>query len=318
MEYLLLLVWFWLLIKWADLLVDWAASIASKLWISSLVIWLTVVAFGTSAPEFVVSFMSAFSWNTDLAISNVVGSNIANIALILWITALISPIKMPWSTVKKEIPFAILISFALLLLINDIAIWFWKENTMWLIDWIILILFFIYFLYYTYKISKNKSSKDEEGEIKDLSKLKSSIFIFLWLAWLIFWWNLIVENAVKIAQSFWLSNAFIWVTIIAIWTSLPELASSIMAALKKNADMAIWAIVWSNIFNILWILWFSSLFFELKSYVWVNVDLIISLFLTVLLIIFALIPRKYFLDRWNWVILIFTYIAYISYLIVNL
>lgn len=323
MEYLLLIVWFWLLIKWADLLVDWSASIASKLWISSLVIWLTVVAFWTSAPEFVVSFMSASYWKTDLAISNIIWSNIANIALILWVTAFISPIKMPRSTVKKEIPFAIIITIVLLLLI--------KDASLWVVDWVVLLLFFIWFLFYTYQISRNnnwqeievnknevKEIKNQESEIKDISKLKSIIFIVLWLSGLIFWGNLIVDNAVKIAESFWLSNAFIWVTIIAIWTSLPELASSIMAALKKNSDIAIWAIVWSNIFNILWILGFSSLFFDLKSYPWANIDLMVSLFLSILLVIFSLIHRKYFLDRWNWVIFIMLYAFYIWYLVINI
>ncbi len=316
MEYLFLIIWFVLLIKWADMLVDWAWSIANKFWISSLVIWLTVVAFGTSAPEFVVSFISTLAWKTDLAISNVVWSNIVNIALILWITALIYPIKMPNSTIRKEIPFAILISFVLILLVNENIIWDW--NSLWMIDWIILLILFWWFLYYTYKISKNKSWNDEDIEIKNYTKLKSTIFIILWLSWLIVWWKLIVDNAVKIAESFWLSRAFIWITIVAIWTSLPELASSIRAALKKNTDMAIWAIIWSNIFNILWILWFSSVFNNLVWYNTLNIDLIVWSFLTILLIIFAFMHRKHFLDKKEWIILLFVYIWYMSYLIYNL
>lgn len=318
MTYLLLIVWFIFLIKWADMLVDWAWSIAKKFGISSLVIWLTVVAFGTSAPEFVVSFISTLNWKTDLAIANVVWSNIVNIALILWITALIYPIKMPSSTIKKEIPFAIIVSFLLLLLVNDIIFWTWNTNSLWMIDWIILLLFFIWFLYYTFTISKNKSSNEENTEIKNNTKIKSIILIIIWLTWLIIWWKLIVDNAIIIATSFWLSRAFIWVTIVAIWTSLPELASSIVAALKKNTDMAIWAIIWSNIFNILWILWFSALFNNLVWYKTLNIDLIVWSFLTVLLIIFAFMHRKHFLEKKEWIILLLVYIWYMSYLIYNL
>jgi len=179
------------------MLVDWAWSIAKKFGISSLVIWLTVVAFGTSAPEFVVSFISTLNWKTDLAIANVVWSNIVNIALILWITALIYPIKMPSSTIKKEIPFAIIVSFLLLLLVNDIIFWTWNTNSLWMIDWIILLLFFIWFLYYTFTISKNKSSNEENTEIKNNTKIKSIILIIIWLTWLIIWWKLIVDNAIK-------------------------------------------------------------------------------------------------------------------------
>jgi len=257
MPYVLLLIWFVLLIKWADFLVDWASSVAKKFWISNLVIWLTIVAFWTSAPELVVSLMSWFSWNADLAISNVLWSNISNVLLILWITAIIYPIRMPNSTIRKEIPFAILISIVLFFLLSDTTLWLWTENIISRLDAGILSLLFGFFLYKTFKTSKQdtKEENDNEENIKPIPWYKSAIYIAGWLGWLIYGWNLIVDNAVLIAQSYWLPNSFIWVTIIAIWTSLPELATSIIAALKKNADMAIWWIVWSNIFNTLWILW---------------------------------------------------------------
>jgi cation:H+ antiporter len=218
--------------------------------------------------------------------------------------------------VKREIPFAIVISFLLIFLVNENILW--KENELWFIDWVILLLFFIWFLYYTYTISKNKSWNGEDFEIKDYTKLKSSILIILWLIWLTFWWELIVSNAVKIAEYFGLSQAFIWVTIVAIWTSLPELASSVVAAIKKNTDMAIWTVLWSNIFNILWILWFSSLFNNLVWYDTLNVDLVIWSFLNVLILVFAFIHRKNFLDKKEWVILLLVYLLYTIYLIYNL
>lgn len=321
MNYILLIIWFILLIKWADMLVEWWQNLAKKFWVSSLVIWLTVVAFWTSAPEFVVSFMASLKWKTDLAIANVVWSNIANIALVLWLTALIHPVLMPKSTVRKEIPFAIIISFLLIILVSDVSLFWAEKNSLWFIDWIILIIFFGYFLYYSYKISKNKTwneKKENNEEKKEISISKSSIFILLWLIWLIYWWDLIVKNATIIAKTFWLSDAFIWVTIIAIGTSLPEIASSIMAAIKKDTDMAIWWIIWSNIFNILWILWFSSLFFTLDWYNWVIIDLFIVLFCVVLLLIFAFLWRKFILTRFQGGILLNLYVVYILYLIYNL
>lgn len=187
---------------------------------------------------------------------------------------------------------------------------------MWVVDWIILLFFFGIFLYYTYRISKNWL--DQEDDMIILPKWKSIIFIILWLAWLIYWWQLIVDNAVKIAQSFWISDAFIGLTIVAVWTSLPELASSIMAALKKKTDMAVWAIIWSNIFNILWILWFSSLFANLDWYKWINIDLVVMILWLVLILVLPLIKRKLVIWKVDWLILIWVYFWYITYLITNL
>lgn len=317
MTYILLIVWFIFLIKWADILVEWAWSIAKKFGISNLVIGLTIVAFWTSAPEFVVSFISSLKWNSQMAISNVIGSNIVNVLFILWATALISNIAIPKSTFNKEIPFWILISVLLMILISFSTFWLWKINWMWVVDWIILLCFFWAFLYYTYKISKNWLDEEEDDMII-LPKWKSIIFIILWLAWLIYWWQLIVDNAVKIAQSFWISDAFIGLTIVAVWTSLPELASSIMAALKKKTDMAVWAIIWSNIFNILWILGFSATFANLDWYKWINIDLIVMILWLVLILVLPLIKRKLVIWKIDWIILIWVYFWYITYLITNL
>lgn len=320
MEYILLFIWFVLLIKWADILVDGASSIAKRFWISNLVIWLTIVAFWTSAPELVVSMMSAFSWNADLAISNVLWSNISNILLILWITALLYPVRMPHSTVKKEIPFAIFISILIFILLSDVFLWIDTINQISRVDALLLAFFFWFFLYYTFKNSKQEkeSKESKEDEIPSMSSIKSSVFIIWWLAWLIYWWNLIVDNAVLIAQSYWLPNSFIWVTIIAIWTSLPELATSVIAALKKNTDMAIWWIIWSNIFNTLWILWASWIILPLQWYNLISIDLTINLLATIILVIFAVLPRKYFIERRDWALLVILYISYISYLIYSL
>jgi len=316
MDFLVLIAGFALLIKWADSLVDWASSIAKQFWISSLVIGLTIVAFGTSAPELVVNMMSAFSWETDLAISNIIWSNISNILLILWLTALVYPIAMPKSTVRREIPFVIFVSAVLF--------WLLYDRMLSKLDGSILLIFFVIFLYYTYTIAKEPKDRAERKEekiewesIKELSKIKSTIYIILWLVWLVIWWKLIVDSAINIATSFWLPMSFIWVTIVAIWTSLPELAASMMAAFKKNTDMAIWGIVWSNIFNTVWILWITSLINPLKWYEWMHLDLTIELIASLWIFLAAFTFKKNFLVRPEWAILFISYICYIWYLAYN-
>jgi len=311
--FVFLVIGFVMLIKWADMLVDWASSIAKKFWISSLVIGLTIVAFGTSAPELVVNVMSAFDWKTAMAIWNIVWSNISNIFLILWVTSLIYPILMPHSTVKKEIPFMIFTSILLLLLLLD---WSLSRTDAWIL-WV----FFAWFLYYTFSMAKaNKKENDkldkkidEDEMIKEMSNLKATIFIIVWLVWLVYGWNFIVDSASNIARSFWWSDAFIGLTIVAIGTSLPELAASVTAALKKETDMAIGWIVGSNIFNILWILSATAFVKPLEWYKWMEVDLSIEFIASLLILIFAFTHKKYFLDRKEWVILVISYIWFLLY-----
>jgi len=306
MDYILLILGFIFLIKWSDLLVDGASSIAKKFGISSLVIGLTIVAFWSSAPELVINLISWFQGKTDLAVSNILGSNISNILLILWITALICPIALPKSTVKKEIPYLIFVAAILILLIYD-----WDINTF---DASILSILFVGFLYYTFSIAKNWTS-DEEEEIQLMWNFKANIYIILGFIWLIGGWKMIVDSAVSIASNFGLPEAFIWVTIVAIGTSLPELAVSVIAALKKKTDMAVWAVVWSNIFNTLWILWATGLITTLPAYDWIHIDLWVNLIASLLIFIFAFTFKKHLLERKEGIILIIAYISYIWYLI---
>lgn len=311
--FIILIIWFVMLIKWADMLVDWASSIAKKFWISSLVIGLTIVAFGTSAPELVVNVMSAFEWKTQMAIWNIVGSNISNIFLILWATSIIYPISMPHSTVRREIPFMIFTSAVLLALLMD--------NNLSRIDASILGILFIWFLYYTFTIAKanKKENKkidkeiDKDEMIKEMSNLKAFTLIIIGLAWLIYWGDFIVDSATNIAKGFGWSDAFIGLTIVAIWTSLPELAASVTAALKKETDMAIGWIVGSNIFNILWILSATAFVKPLNWYSWMEIDLTLELIASTLVFLFAFTYRKYFLERKEWIILVLAYISFILY-----
>lgn len=310
MEYLLLILWFILLIKWADILVEWAGSIAKKFGISSLVIGLTIIAFGSSAPELVVNLFAATQGKTQLAIGNILGSNISNLLLIIWITSLISPLAMPHSTVKKEIPFMILAALILWgLLLNDGIISRY--------DALILSALFGYFLYYLYTIAKNNKSKQED-QIEIMSTQKSLLFTFGWLIGLIGWGKLIVDNAVSIASNLGLSEAFIWVTIVAIGTSLPELAATIMAAVKKNTDMAIGWVIGSNIFNTLWIIWATGLIAPLEGYEWMWIDIGVNILASFLILSSAFLLKKKMVDRPEGAVLLLLYISYITYLVINL
>jgi cation:H+ antiporter len=323
MDYIFIIAGFALLIKGADYMVEWASALAKTFWVSNLVIWLTVVAFGTSAPELVTSMMSAFDWNADLAISNVIWSNISNLLLILWITALVYPIKAPKDTVYKEIPFMLASTILFILLVI-----YEVEQTITRPDAWILMIFFSIFLYYIFRqATKPKTNilwihKKEPVEeiISELPKWKSIVFTIWGLVWLVIGWKLIVDWAVNIAQSYNIPNSFIWVTIIAIWTSLPELASSITAALKKNTDMAIGWIIGSNIFNSLWILWATWTIMPLKAYSWVETDAYFNIFVVLVVLSLLLLSWKNKLTIWKkwWIFLVLMYLSYIWYLIYSL
>lgn len=319
LTYILFVIWFIILIKWADMLVSWASSVALKFKISPLVIWLTIVAFWTSTPEFAVNIFSAIDWKTDLAIWNILWSNIANILLILWITSIIYPVWAKLSTVWKEIPFALLWAVILWILANDILIDWSSISQLSRIDWLVLLGFFIIFLYYTFWIAKVKWDKTEEEEdIKEIPLSKSIIFIIVWLTWLTLWWKWIVDWAVELASLFWMSEAVIGLTVVAVWTSLPELATSVVAALKKQSDIAIWNVVWSNIFNIFWILWVSSIVTPIPFSASSNIDILMTIIASILLFTFMFLFKRHKIDRIEWIIMVVLYFSYIWYLLLNI
>lgn len=314
--YILFVIWFFILIKWADLLVSWASSIALKFKIAPIVVGLTIVAFGTSTPELAVNMFSAIEWKTDLAIWNILGSNIANILLILWISAIIFPLKSQKNTVFKEIPFALLWVIVLLLMANDMIIDWWISNIISRSEGLIFIWFFIVFLFYTFGISKNDENEIDEN-IKEIALWKSIIFIVIWLVGLTLWGKWIVDWAVVIAKWFGLSEAVIGLTVVAVWTSLPELATSVVAALKKQTDIAIWNVVWSNIFNIFWILWLTATINPLPFNGSSNIDIFMTIFATLLLFIIMFIWKKYTIEKWQGIVMVTIYFSYIWYLVLS-
>ena len=318
MDYILLIIGFFILIKWADFLVEGSSSIAKNFGISPLVIWLTVVAFGTSAPEFFVSILSAVRGQTDLALGNIIGSNIANVLLILWVASFIYPIKAKASTIYKEVPFSLIASIALFFMAYDTYFAGATTNIISRSDGLILMLFFIIFFSYTFGISKNTSQEDEE-EIPTLSNGKTFVYLMLGITWLSLWAYFLVNSAQVIAAQFWVPESFIGLTVIAFGTSLPELATAVMASMKKQVDIVVWNVVGSNIFNILLVLSTTAVVSDIPVQGTIITDIIIELFVITLLIVFLFfIGKRGVLTRIEWGIFLSLYLIYVVYLFINL
>lgn len=298
MNIILLVLGFILLLKGADWFVDGASSIASRFGIPQLIIGLTIVAMGTSLPEAFVSITAALKSNAAITIGNVVGSNILNVGIILGITALIRPLHIQNSTIKYEMPFMILVTLVLILLgIN---------TTISRLDGMIMWLFFLGYLYYIFKMSKNQM---EETEIKKTNPL----FIPLGLVCLMVGSNFAVDAATNIAISLGVSQRFIGLTIVALGTSLPELVTSVTAAKKGNADIAIGNIIGSNIFNILFVVGSSALITPVPF----EYHFIIDSFVAILigLVLYLCTKKTRVLDKKAGILLLVTYSIYFIYLL---
>jgi cation:H+ antiporter len=314
LTYILFVIGFVLLISGANILVEGSASIAKKLNISSIVIGLTIVAFGTSAPEFIVNIFASVQGNTEIAIGNIIGSNIVNILLILGVSSIIYPLATKENTVWKEIPLSLLAAILLGVMVNDTLIDGGTFSGLTRIDGIVFLAFFIIFLYYTFGISK-VSGENTDLEIKEMSYMKSSLYVAGGLLGLVFGGKWIVDGAIKIAEGFNVSQSLIGLTVVAIGTSLPELATSAVAAYKKQSDIAIGNVVGSNIFNIFWILGFSSVINPLPFSKDSAIDIIMTIVSSLILFLIMFIGKKHTVERWQGVIMIIIYIGYVAYLI---
>lgn len=314
LTYVLFIIGFVILIKGADLLVDGAASIAKKFNISSIVIGLTIVAFGTSAPEFVVNIFASVKGNSEIAIGNILGSNIVNIFFILGIAAVIHPIVAKENTAWKEIPLSLLAAILIGVLANDVLIDGGTFSGLTRIDGIVLLSFFIIFMYYTFGISK-VTGDEENIEIKSLSSGKAAIFILGGLTGLIVGGKWIVDGAVKIAELFDVSQSLIGLTVVAIGTSLPELATSAVAAYKKQADIAIGNVIGSNIFNTFWILGVSAVIRPLPFSRDSDPDILMNICASTLLFVILFIGKRHIVERWQGYLMIAIYIGYIVFLV---
>ena len=298
MNIILLVLGFILLLKGADWFVDGSSSIASRFGIPQLIIGLTIVAMGTSLPEAFVSITAALKSNAAITIGNVVGSNILNVGIILGITALIRPLYIQNSTIKYEMPFMMLVT--LVLILQGI------NNTISRFDGIILWLFFLGYLYYIFRMTKNQI---EEAEIKKTNPL----FIPLGLVCLMIGSNFAVDAATNIAISLGVSQRFIGLTIVALGTSLPELVTSVTAAKKGNADIAIGNIIGSNIFNILFVVGSSALITPVPF----EPNFIIDSFVAILigLVLYICTKKTRVLGKKAGILLLVTYLIYFIYLL---
>jgi len=316
LPYVLFAIGFVILIKGADMAIEGASSIAKRFKISNLVIGLTIIAFGTSAPELLVSVTSGLKGSADIAIGNVVGSNIANIVLILGIAGLIYPIKVGHGTAWKEIPFALLGVIMLYVLANDALIDGDSASAITRIDGLVMLGFFSIFLYYVFGISKVKGP-EQKDEIKKFGITKSIIFLVLGFTGLILGSDWVVSGAVHIAEVFGLSESLIGLTIVAVGTSLPELAASAVAAYKRNSDIAIGNIVGSNIFNIFFILGTASVITPLSFSPEMDTDIMICLAVTFVLFLALFIGKRGVLERWQSALFVIFYVIYIVYLVMR-
>lgn len=312
LEIIILVAGFVLLVFGADWLVNGASALAKKYNVSDLAIGLTIVAFGTSAPELVVNVFAAAQGSHDIVLGNIIGSNNFNLLVILGIAGIITPLAVQHSTVWKEIPFSLLAVAVLFIFANDI----FSEGAGVIsrLDGIILLVLFVAFLWYVAKQLKNDPS---EAEIvtKKYPAWKMAVFIVGGLAGLIVGGRLVVTSAVDIARVLGMSEKLIGLTIVAAGTSLPELATSVVAAIKKNNDIAVGNIVGSNIFNIFLILGVSSVINPVSFNPVFNVDLALLTFGTLLLFFAMFTGKKHKLDRWEAILLLSIYIGYTVYLV---
>jgi len=314
----LLFVGLGILIFGAESLVRGASSIARGFGIPALVVGLTVVSFGTSAPELTVSWYAAFTGATDLAVGNIIGSNIANILLILGIAAIITPLAVQSSTVKWEIPLALLATISVYVMGRDIFFDGAAADVITRTDGIALIGFFAVFLFYVFALIKKETpavSQEEPSEEKTIQPVFALGLVIVGLGALIFGGKLFVDSVVFLARVIGLSEAVIGLTVVAIGTSLPELATSVVAAMRKEIDIAVGNIVGSNIFNIFWILGASAVIVPLPAPAGFGVDAVVMISATFALFLALFVGTRHQLDRWQGVAFILAYIGYVAYLV---
>lgn len=314
--YLLFIIGFVLLIKGADWLVAGSAAIAKKNNVSNLVVGLTIVSMGTSMPELVVNVLASSKDASQIAIGNILGSNIANIWLILGVAAFIYPIKIKESTVFSEIPYSIIALLLVAFLANS-NFWGSHPNSINQIDGILLMIFFGLFVAYIIRLAKNgKADMLDEVLDEKITTGKSIIMVFLGMAGLFFGGQWVVNGAIVTASHLGLSEAFIGLTIVAIGTSLPELVTSAMAAYKKNTDIAMANVIGSNIFNLLWVLGISAIIKPVEFDPKLNIDVLILLGASCL-ILFSLVTGrvKNQIGKPTSILFLVLYVAYVVFLL---
>lgn len=315
LKYVILIIGFVLLIKGADFFVDGSAAVAKKFKVPSMIIGLTIVAMGTSAPECAVSVMASIKGSNAIAISNVVGSNIFNLIVVCGICALMQPLTVHLDTIKKEFPFSILVGVLLMVMCLD-PLYGGSDYLLGRADGIILVVLFAGFIVYMVKSAlkarKNSSDIEEDDEIKEMSTIKCLVYIVGGAAAIVIGGDLVVDSATEIARVFGLSETLIGLTIVALGTSLPELVTSVVAAKKGQVDMAVGNVIGSNIFNILLVLGLASSI----SPMIVEYNAIIDMILLTVqsLIVYLFVIKNKELRRPHGIIMLIMYGAYLVYI----
>lgn len=312
---LLIAVGFILLIKGADFLVNGASSLAKRFNVSDIAIGLTVVAMGTSAPELVVNIISG-SVSHDVVFGNIIGSNVFNLFLILGVAAVIYPLTVQKNALWKEIPYSLIATFVFFILVNDQIFFNKEENTLSVTDAFILLAMFALFLIYIFmNLTRNPDDGESLEDIVIFGSLKTTLMIVFGIAGLIFGGKIIVDNAVEVAELFGVSEKLIGLTILAAGTSLPELATSAVAAFQKKSDLAIGNIVGSNIFNLLLVLGVTGLIHSPLTFNTVlNIDVALVMAGTFLLFIFMYTFKKHKVDRSEGLIYLIGFCVYMLFL----
>lgn len=309
----LIIIGFVLLIVGADILVDGSSGIAKKFHIPEIIIGLTIVSIGTSMPELFVSITSALDGYSDMAIGNIIGSNLCNLLLILGLSATIKPVVFQKETRLYEIPMCLLVTIVLMYFCNS-------QGGISRLEAVILLVLFCAFIGYTIYMGRKESKKEIveiQTEEKKNSILKNIVFVLLGIFSLKFGGDLVVDNAVNVARYFNWSEKLISLTILTVGTSLPELVTSVTAAVKGNSDIAIGNIIGSNIFNILLIIGVSAFITPITYNFSYNFDFSVLIASSIILAIFPFIPPKDKMSRFNGIVYLFIYVAYLTILFVK-
>jgi len=313
----LLFLGFIVLIKGADLLVDGASSIAKRFGLTEIVIGLTIVSFGTSSPELVVNILAVINGSTDLALGNIIGSNISNTLLVLGVAGTVLPLTIKRNTVRSEIPLALLAALAVLFLANDSFIDGSGISAISRVDGMVLLLLFSIFVYYTYGISRDKNGHKDLPDIKRRGVPTAAFLIISGIAGLAVGGQLIVSAATDIVHIFGISQSVVGLTVLALGTSVPELATSVVAAWRGNADIAVGNVVGSNMFNLLFVLAITSLFAPLPLTSGLNIDILVMIAASLILFMSTVNKPPYRIARWEGIMFSSLYVAYLISLAVR-
>ncbi|MGL5718181.1 MAG: calcium/sodium antiporter [Paraclostridium sp.] len=316
MNYVLLLIGFVLLIKGADSFVTGASSIAKSLKIPTIIIGLTIVAFGTSAPEAAVSVTAALKGQNDIAIANVVGSNIFNLLAVIGIASIINPVRVQKTTIIKEFPFAILASLVLMILAHDTRFQGYPENSLNKADGLMLLALFSIFMYYLVEMALTSKEEMDLEQVDEKTPIgKSILWSIIGIIGIIIGGQMVVNSATSIALKLGMSENLVGLTIVSIGTSLPELVTSIVAARRGESDIAMGNVIGSNLFNVLFVLGISSFIHPILVHPIVFIDMLIMVLITMIAFAFSITKKR--IGKIEGGILTSLYILYMIFIIIR-